>query len=154
MERTTGLPGTRKTFCRRGQSARIAAVRNSPKKRIFSMSGSNRALLSRHISTGYKGRAPFNAVLTHGFTIDDKGKKMSKSLGNVIDPQDVVKRYGADVLRLWVASTDFRNDMAASEKILKQVQEAYTKIRNTCRFLLSNLNDFPSQFLVPSPQSL
>jgi len=94
------------------------------------------------ISIGYKGRAPYNSVLTHGFTIDDKGKKMSKSLGNVIDPQDVVKRYGADVLRLWVASTDFRNDMAASEKIMKQVQEAYSKIRNTCRFLLSNLYDF------------
>ncbi|MFA4843718.1 MAG: isoleucine--tRNA ligase, partial [Candidatus Margulisiibacteriota bacterium] len=94
------------------------------------------------LAIGYKGRAPFNAVLTHGFTIDDKGKKMSKSLGNVVDPQDVVKRYGADVLRLWVASTDFRNDMAASEKILKQVQEAYSKIRNTCRFLLSNLGDY------------
>jgi isoleucyl-tRNA synthetase len=94
------------------------------------------------IAIGYKGRAPYDAVLTHGFTIDDKGKKMSKSLGNVVDPQDVVKRYGADVLRLWVASTDFRNDMAASEKILKQVQEAYTKIRNTCRFLISNLYDY------------
>jgi isoleucyl-tRNA synthetase len=97
------------------------------------------------ISTGYQGRAPFNAVLTHGFTIDDKGKKMSKSMGNTVDPQDVVKRYGADVLRLWVASTDFRNDMAASEKILKQVQEAYSKIRNTCRFLISNLYDFDSR---------
>jgi isoleucyl-tRNA synthetase len=94
------------------------------------------------IGIGYKGKAPFRAVLTHGFTIDDKGKKMSKSLGNVVDPQDVVRRYGADVLRLWVASTDFRNDMAASEKILKQVQEAYTKIRNTCRFLISNLYDY------------
>src|SRR3989339_2179560 len=96
------------------------------------------------LGVGYKGRAPFKSVLTHGFTIDDRGKKMSKSLGNVIDPQDVVKRYGADVLRLWVASTDFRNDMAASEKILKQVQEAFLKIRNTCRFLLSNLSDFPT----------
>ena len=104
------------------------------------------------ISTGYKGRAPFNAVLTHGFTIDDKGKKMSKSLGNVVDPQDVAKRYGADVLRLWVASTDFRNDMAASEKILKQVQEAYSKIRNTCRFLLSNLGDFDHSAF-PTPHS-
>jgi len=79
---------------------------------------------------------------------------MSKSQGNVIDPQDVVKRYGADVLRLWVASTDFRNDMAASENILKQVQEAYLKIRNTCRFLMSNLNDFNSQSPAPSSQSL
>ncbi|MGB9612922.1 MAG: isoleucine--tRNA ligase [Candidatus Margulisiibacteriota bacterium] len=98
------------------------------------------------IGVGCKGRAPYHAVLTHGFTIDEKGKKMSKSLGNVVDPQEVVKHYGADVLRLWVASTDFRNDMAASEKILKQVQEAYIKIRNTCRFLLSNLYDFnPSE---------
>ena len=93
-------------------------------------------------SMGYKGRPPFDAVLTHGFTIDDHGKKMSKSLGNVINPQDVVKKYGADVLRLWVASTDFRNDMAASDAILKQVQDAYLKIRNTCRFLLSNLYDY------------
>jgi isoleucyl-tRNA synthetase len=106
------------------------------------------------IAIGYKGRAPFNAVLTHGFTIDDKGKKMSKSLGNVIDPQDVVKRYGADVLRLWVASTDFRNDMAASEKILKQVQEAFVKIRNTCRFLLSNLYDYNLQLITNDLQLL
>jgi isoleucyl-tRNA synthetase len=94
------------------------------------------------IGIGHLNRAPYKAVLTHGFTIDDSGKKMSKSLGNVVDPQAVVKKYGADVLRLWVASTDFRNDMAASDKILKQVQDAYLKIRNTCRFLLSNLNDF------------
>ncbi|MFH1387427.1 MAG: isoleucine--tRNA ligase [bacterium] len=103
------------------------------------------------ISVGHQGHAPFKSVLTHGFTIDDKGKKMSKSLGNVIDPQEVVKRYGADVLRLWVASTDFRNDMAASEKILKQVQEAYLKIRNTCRFLISNLYDWT---LAPGPLTL
>ena len=94
------------------------------------------------LAIGYKGRAPYDSVLTHGFTIDEKGKKMSKSLGNVISPQDVVNQYGADILRLWVASTDFRNDMAASQNILKQVREAYSKIRNTCRFLLSNLSDF------------
>ncbi len=94
------------------------------------------------IAMGYKDKPPFRSVLTHGFTIDDHGKKMSKSLGNVVNPQEVVKKYGADVLRLWVASTDFRNDMAASDTILKQVQDAYLKIRNTCRFLLSNLNDF------------
>lgn len=93
-------------------------------------------------STAAFGKAPFKAVLTHGFTIDEKGKKMSKSLGNVVSPQDVVKNYGADILRLWVASTDFRNDMAASENILKQVRDAYLKIRNTCRFMISNLNDF------------
>ncbi len=100
------------------------------------------------IAIGYKGRAPYNAVLTHGFTIDEKGKKMSKSLGNVISPQDVVKEYGADILRLWVASTDFRNDMAASKNILNQVREAYTKIRNTCRFLISNLYDFREHLAV------
>ncbi|MDD5382386.1 MAG: isoleucine--tRNA ligase [Candidatus Margulisbacteria bacterium] len=94
------------------------------------------------LGIGYRDKAPFKAVLTHGFTIDDKGKKMSKSLGNVINPQDVVKEYGADILRLWVASTDFRNDMAASQNILKQVREAYSKIRNTCRFLISNLYDY------------
>ncbi len=93
-------------------------------------------------AVGAKGKAPYKAVLTHGFTVDEQGKKMSKSLGNVVDPQVVVKEFGADVLRLWVASADFRNDMSASKDILKHVAEAFTKIRNTCRFLMSNLNDF------------
>ncbi len=96
-------------------------------------------------ATAALGRAPFKAVLTHGFTVDEKGKKMSKSLGNVVDPQQVVKEYGADVLRLWVASTDFRNDMAVSKNILKQINEGFTKIRNTCRFLLSNINGFDAK---------
>jgi len=86
--------------------------------------------------------APFKAVLTHGFTVDEQGKKMSKSLGNVIDPLKVIQESGADVLRLWVASTDFRNDMGISKNILKQVSDAFAKIRNSCRFLLSNLNEF------------
>ncbi|MBN2057564.1 MAG: isoleucine--tRNA ligase [Candidatus Saganbacteria bacterium] len=106
------------------------------------------------IAVGYKDRAPYDAVLTHGFTIDEKGKKMSKSLGNVISPQDVVKEYGADILRLWVASTDFRNDMAASQNILKQVREAYSKIRNTCRFLMSNLNDYQTEDRRPKTEDL
>jgi isoleucyl-tRNA synthetase len=93
-------------------------------------------------AVGAKGTAPYRSVLTHGFTVDEEGKKMSKSLGNVVDPQAVTKEFGADVLRLWVASADFRNDMSASKNILKHVTEAFTKIRNTCRFLLSNLNDF------------
>ena len=93
-------------------------------------------------AVGAEGKAPFRAVLTHGFTVDEKGHKMSKSLGNVVDPQVVIKEYGADVLRLWVASADFRNDMSASREIMKQVAEAFKKIRNTCRFMLSNLNDF------------
>jgi isoleucyl-tRNA synthetase len=93
-------------------------------------------------SVGAEGKAPYRSVLTHGFTVDETGKKMSKSLGNVIDPQTVVKEFGADVLRLWVASTDFKNDMSASKDILKQIADAFSKIRNTCRFIMSNLNDF------------
>ena len=122
----------------------FAAVLNGPANLYLEGSDQHRGWFqsSLLIGLGQMDRAPFDAVLTHGFTIDDHGKKMSKSLGNVVDPQAVVKKYGADVLRLWVASTDFRNDMAASDKILKQVQDAYLKIRNTCRFLLSNLNDF------------
>jgi isoleucyl-tRNA synthetase len=88
------------------------------------------------------GRAPYRAVLTHGFTVDEQGRKMSKSLGNGVDPLDVCKQYGADILRLWVASSDYRNDVAASDNIFKQVAEAYRKIRNTMRYLLSNLYDF------------
>ncbi|MFA4905013.1 MAG: isoleucine--tRNA ligase [Candidatus Margulisiibacteriota bacterium] len=121
-----------------------AAVINGPADLYLEGSDQHRGWFqsSLLIGMGQMDRAPFDAVLTHGFTIDDHGKKMSKSLGNVVDPQAVVKKYGADVLRLWVASTDFRNDMAASDMILKQVQDAYLKIRNTCRFLLSNLNNW------------
>ena len=105
-------------------------------------------------STAAYGKAPFRQVLTHGFTIDDKGKKMSKSLGNVVDPNAVAGAIGADVLRLWVASADFRNDLAASDKIIKQVQEGYSKIRNTCRFLLGNLGSFIPKDRLPHNQLL
>jgi len=88
------------------------------------------------------GRAPYRAVLTHGFVVDEQGRKMSKSLGNVVDPAKVIKQMGADILRLWVSSADYRGDLAVSPKILKQMTEAYRKIRNTCRFLLGNLYDF------------
>lgn len=88
------------------------------------------------------GQAPFKAVLTHGFTVDADGRKMSKSLGNVIAPQKLIQRYGADILRLWVASADYRGDVRLSEDILKQVADAYRRIRNTARFLLGNLSDF------------
>lgn len=91
---------------------------------------------------GANDTAPYKAVLTHGFTVDEKGRKMSKSLGNVIDPLKVIKQHGADILRLWVSSTDFRNDVILSEPIIKQVKDAFTKIRNTTRFLISNLYDF------------
>ncbi|MBI3802741.1 MAG: isoleucine--tRNA ligase [Nitrospirae bacterium] len=88
------------------------------------------------------GRAPYDAVLTHGFVVDGAGKKMSKSAGNVVAPQEVINKYGAEILRLWVSATDFREDVRISQDILGQLVEAYRKIRNTCRFLLSNLYDF------------
>jgi len=88
------------------------------------------------------GKPPYKAVLTHGFLVDEQGKKMSKSMGNVVDPLKVIQQYGADILRLWVASTDYRSDVAVSENIIKQVAEAYRKIRNTVRYLLGNLADF------------
>ena len=81
-------------------------------------------------------------LLTHGFLVDEKGAKMSKSQGNALDPLDVISKMGADVLRLWVSSADYRSDLAINNNILKQVSETYRKIRNTARFLLSNLNDF------------
>ncbi len=93
-------------------------------------------------SVAVTGRAPYRAVLTHGFVVDEQGRKMSKSLGNVIDPAAVIKQMGADILRLWVSSSDYRADLAVSPNILKQMTEAYRKIRNTCRFLLGNLYDF------------
>ena len=93
-------------------------------------------------SCAMHGRAPFDEVLTHGFTVDAQGRKMSKSLGNGIEPQDVMNRYGADILRLWIASADYRNEMALSEEILKRVADSYRRIRNTCRFLLGNLDGF------------
>jgi isoleucyl-tRNA synthetase len=87
-------------------------------------------------------KPPFKAVLTHGFVVDAEGRKMSKSLGNVISPFDIIKEYGADILRLWVASSDYNEDIRISSEILSRLTEAYRKIRNTARFILSNLYDF------------
>lgn len=87
-------------------------------------------------------RAPYEAVLTHGFVVDGAGKKMSKSAGNVVAPQDVIKQSGAEILRLWVSAQDYREDLRISTDILNQLIEVYRKIRNTCRFMLSNLYDF------------
>lgn len=94
------------------------------------------------IAVANRGAAPYKQVLTHGFFLDEQGDKMSKSKGNVVDPAAVIKDSGADVLRLWVASTDYRSDMAISPAIMKQVSESYRKIRNTNRYLLGNLYDF------------
>ena len=102
-------------------------------------------------SVALHDRAPYRAVLTHGFTIDDKGRKMSKSLGNVILPQKVIGALGADVLRLWIAATDYANEMSLSDEILKRIAESYRRIRNTVRFLLGNLAGFdPASDQVPA----
>ena len=100
-------------------------------------------------SVAMNDRAPYRQVLTHGFTVDAKGEKMSKSKGNVVKPQDVMKTLGADIIRLWVAATDYRAEMNVSDEILKRTADAYRRIRNTTRFLLSNLNGFdPAENLV------
>ena len=93
-------------------------------------------------SVAMHGRPPYKAVLTHGFTVDEQGRKMSKSLGNVIAPQKVMKTLGADVLRLWVAAADYRGEIAISDALLKRISDAYRRIRNTARFLLGNLHGF------------
>jgi len=93
-------------------------------------------------SVAMTGTAPYKSVLTHGFTVDAKGRKMSKSLGNVIAPQKIMNSLGADILRLWVAATDYRTEMNVSDEILKRMADAYRRMRNTARFLLANLNGF------------
>ncbi len=93
-------------------------------------------------SVGTRGRAPYKGVLTHGYVVDGQGKKMSKSVGNVVAPQEVIEKYGAEILRLWVASEDYRDDIKVSDEILAQVTDSYRKVRNTIRYLLGNLSDF------------
>ena len=106
-------------------------------------------------SIAMKGIPPYKEVLTHGFAVDNKGRKMSKSLGNVISPQQIVDKLGADVLRLWVASSDFSGEMSVSDEILNRAGDFYRRIRNTARFLLSSLNDFePSKHLCQSSDLL
>ncbi|NOT11944.1 MAG: isoleucine--tRNA ligase [Methylococcaceae bacterium] len=106
-------------------------------------------------STAMNGVAPYKAVLTHGFTVDAEGKKMSKSKGNVVAPQSVMKDLGADILRLWVASTDYRGEMTVSNEILSRTSDGYRRLRNTARFLLSNLDDFdPALHLIEADRLL
>lgn len=93
-------------------------------------------------SIAMKGKAPYKQVLTHGFVVDGQGRKMSKSVGNVVSPKDVTNKLGADILRLWVASTDYTGEVAVSDEILKRSADAYRRIRNTARFFLANLNGF------------
>ncbi len=101
------------------------------------------------------GRAPYRGLLTHGFTVDGQGKKMSKSVGNTVSPQEVSNKMGAEIIRLWCASTDYSGDLAIDDKILARVVDAYRRIRNTLRFLLANVSDFdPAQDAVPFEQML
>ncbi len=106
-------------------------------------------------SVSINGIAPYKQVLTHGFTVDQQGRKMSKSLGNVIAPQKVMKTLGADIIRLWVCATDYRGEMSVSDEILNRMSDSYRRIRNTARFLLANLNGFdPTTDLVPTNELL
>ncbi len=101
-------------------------------------------------SAGTRGRAPYLTVLTHGFVVDGEGRKMSKSAGNVILPEEVIRDYGAEILRLWVAAEDYRDDIKLSEEILRRLSEAYRRVRNTCRYILGNLYDYdPAKEGVP-----
>ena len=101
------------------------------------------------------GSAPYKQVLTHGFFVDAEGKKMSKSVGNTVAPEKIYQQYGADILRLWVAATDYRGEMTVSDEIFKRVADAYRRIRNTARFMLANLNEFePADDLVAPDQML
>lgn len=106
------------------------------------------------ISTAMHGNAPYRQVLTHGFTVDGQGRKMSKSIGNVVSPQQVMDKLGADILRLWVASNDYTSDMAFSDEILKRSVDSYRRIRNTARFLLANLNGFDPARHSVSPEHM
>ncbi|MCK4975122.1 MAG: class I tRNA ligase family protein, partial [Sulfurimonas sp.] len=99
---------------------------------------------SMFLSCAVEHKAPYKAVLTHGFTVDEKGEKMSKSKGNVIAPEKILKEYGSEILRLWVASSDYQSDLKISQGILKQTSENYRKLRNTFRIMLANINDLES----------
>ena len=105
-------------------------------------------------SVAMTGEAPYRACLTHGFTVDAEGKKMSKSLGNVVQPQKVMKTLGADIIRLWVAATDYRAEMSVSDEILGRMADAYRRIRNTLRFLLANLFDFDPARHAVAPEAM
>ena len=105
------------------------------------------------VAVGIRGRAPYREVVTHGWTLDEKGAPMSKSLGNAMYPNEICDKWGADLLRLWVASQDYTTDMRMSEATMTQLSEAYRKIRNTFRFALSNLFDFdPAVDSVPDSE--
>jgi isoleucyl-tRNA synthetase len=117
---------------------------NYPADMYLEGSDQHRGWFQSSLLTGcaIDGRAPYKALLTHGFVVDGAGHKMSKSKGNVVAPQKVMDTYGADILRLWAASTDYSGELTISDEILKRVADSYRKIRNTCKFLLANIADF------------
>ncbi len=119
-------------------------------------SDQHRGWFQSSIMTGVAidGRAPYRAVLTHGFTVDAEGRKMSKSQGNVVAPQEVIKTLGADILRLWVAATDYRGEMHISDEILKRMADSYRRMRNTARYLLGNLADYDASMAVDADRLL
>src|SRR5699024_7443395 len=99
--------------------------------------------------------APYKQVLTHGFTVDGQGRKMSKSIGNIVTPQEVMDKFGGDILRLWVASSDYTGEIAVSDEIFKRAADTYRRIRNTARFLLANLNGFdPKRDMVQAEEMI
>lgn len=106
------------------------------------------------LSTATEGKAPYKQVLTHGFTVDGQGRKMSKSIGNIVTPQQVMDKFGGDILRLWVASTDYTGEMTVSDEILKRAADSYRRIRNTARFLLANLNGFDPKSDLVEPKEM
>lgn len=106
------------------------------------------------LSTATDGKAPYKQVLTHGFTVDGQGRKMSKSIGNIVTPQEVMDKFGGDILRLWVASTDYTGEMSVSDEILKRAADSYRRIRNTARFLLANLNGFDPKRDLVKPEDM
>jgi isoleucyl-tRNA synthetase len=139
----------------------FTAVSETPNGRLADLylegSDQHRGWFHSSLLTGamLDGKPPYKALLTHGFTVDGQGRKMSKSVGNVIAPQQVADKLGAEIIRLWVASTDYSGEMTISDDILKRVSESYRRIRNTLRFLLANLSDFdPSKHAMPSDQWL
>ncbi|MGR6835653.1 isoleucine--tRNA ligase [Syntrophomonas erecta] len=130
-------------------SSHFAVLKTRPQLRwpadmYLEGSDQHRGWFNSSLSTAVavQGTSPYRKVLTHGFVVDEKGRKMSKSLGNVVDPLKLTRELGADILRLWVSSADYRNDVSVSENIIRQSAEAYRKIRNTCRFILGNICDF------------
>lgn len=130
-------------------SSHLAVLENRPELRwpadlYLEGSDQHRGWFNSSMTTSVavRGVAPYRIVLTHGFLVDEQGRKMSKSMGNVVDPLKLIEELGADILRLWVSSVDYRTDVSASDNIMKQLAESYRKIRNTCRFILGNLSDF------------